>query len=257
MIRVRNEARWIGRALASIMPICERIFVLDDHSDDETAAICMSIPSVVMLRSPFEGLNESRDKNWILDLVQHTEHPDWIIAIDGDEVLQPESVPLIRAALNTPMRCISFRVRYLWDREDQVRVDRVYGQFARQSMFRPGKERFTGTAPGFHTGNVPMSLWGSCCYPGASLLHLGYRDTADRVRKFQWYSKMDPDNEIEGRYLHLIQGDGPVAMPACPEYAGLAARFGQDWHSLVIDIPAVAVLQHAGPLALKPLSEVR
>lgn len=231
MMRVRNEARWIKRSIESIMPLCCPVIVFDDHSDDETPEIVAAMWETVLIRSPFYGLNETRDKNWLLQYIIDSYNPQWIIAIDGDEQLTAESVPLIRDALYTPMRCMSFKVRYLWDREDQVRVDRVYGQFARQSMFRPGKERFTGVAPGFHTGNVPMALWGSCCYPGASLLHYGYLHKEDRIRKYRWYNEQDPNNEVEGKYMHMVQGDLP-------------------------EIPACAVLQHAGPLALRPLSEV-
>ncbi len=231
MLRVKDEARWIARALASIKPLCERIYVMDDSSTDGTYELCLAIPGVMPWRSPFTDLNEARDKSWLLDGVIQIDRPDWIVAIDGDELLTPESIPAIRAALGTDKRCMSFKVRYLWDREDQVRVDRVYGQFARQSMFRPGLERFEGKPPGFHCSNVPKALHSSCAYPAATLLHLGYLHREDRIRKWKWYNEHDPDNDVEQRYSHVVQGDVP-------------------------EIPAEAVLMHAGPLELRPLSEV-
>ena len=46
-MRVKNEARWIRRALESILPICERVAVVfDDHSSDETPEICGAMPGV-------------------------------------------------------------------------------------------------------------------------------------------------------------------------------------------------------------------
>ena len=149
-----------------------------------------------------------------------------------DEILTPESVPLIRANLYTPAKCMSFHVKYLWNDEQTVRVDGVYGQFARQSMFRPTEgARFTGKSPGFHTGNTPEALRASTCYPNAELLHLGYLFRDDRIRKFHFYNERDPGNVGEGFYRHVCQGDIP-------------------------EIPAEAKLMHAGPLELRPLHAI-
>jgi len=55
MIRCKNEARWIERCLASILPLCDQIVVLDDHSDDDTLARCQAMPKTYAFESPFEG----------------------------------------------------------------------------------------------------------------------------------------------------------------------------------------------------------
>src|SRR5437899_367770 len=82
VFRVKNEARWIERSVRSVLPVCDRVLVMDDHSTDDTAAICRSL-GVEVVESPFFDLNEARDKNWLLDQVK----ADWILMIDGDEVL--------------------------------------------------------------------------------------------------------------------------------------------------------------------------
>ena len=232
MTRCRNEARWLKRVIESWMPLCDRLYLLDDRSEDDSAAIAESIPRVIVWPMPDElatTKSEAAHKNWLMNLVLRTQRPDWIFHCDCDEILTPGSIPLIRANLNTAAKCMSFHVRYLWDREDQVRVDGVYGQFARQSMFRPEVgARFEGKPPGFHCGSVPMSMWNSCCYPGVELLHLGYLHREDRLRKFAWYNHEDPENYNEGLYRHMIQGD-------------------------VREVPADAVLKHSGPLRLEPL----
>jgi hypothetical protein len=64
--------------------------------------------------------------------------------------------------------------------------------------------------------------------PGAPLWHLGYNDLEDRVRKYAWYNQMDPNNQPEDCYRHMVQGD-------------------------ITEIPADAVLRHAGPLRLQML----
>jgi glycosyltransferase involved in cell wall biosynthesis len=225
LMRVKNEARWILRALMSITPVCDQVLVMDDHSEDVTPFIARAVPKVTVFDSPFTGLDETRDKNWLLDKARGA---DWILMIDGDEALDPMDVSVVSEATESPAQCFGLKVLYLWDSEHQVRTDGVYGRFRRASMFRPGAHRFQSTAYGgnFHCGNAPLALQARSQPLNASLLHFGYLHKADRLRKYAWYNEQDPGNVMEDRYRHMVQGDLP-------------------------DIPASAHLRHAGPLVLE------
>lgn len=229
MLRLKNEARWIRAVLESAFAVCERIYVLDDHSTDHTADICQSFGERLRLYSSgFASLDEARDKNWLLDLVQLS-GAEWVLAIDGDEVLgKPEAV--LASVASGAADSYALRVLYLWDRPDQVRADGVYGRFWRGSLFRlRDGATFQSTPNGgnFHCGNVPQGL-GQSARSEAFLLHYGYLDARDRRRKFEWYNQYDPGNQAEDSYRHMIQGDpgGPAAE---------------------------LQLRHAGPLVLAPL----
>lgn len=230
MLRVKNEARWIERSISSILPICDRVVVLNDHSTDTTKDICESLSRVEVFDSPFVGLNEARDKNYLLDRAL-VYKPDWIIAIDGDEMLEPGKLEGLRNSMNTPLTCLSLRVNYLWDREDQVRTDGVYGDFHRESVFRPSGARFSaiGKGPNFHCGNVPWEDRQKRRVMDIALLHFGYMHREDRERKFAWYNQVDPKNLVEDGYRHMVIGD---LFPADSKFA------------------------HAGPLRLKELNEM-
>lgn len=222
MLRVRNEARWIREVVESIQPVCWAAVVLDDHSEDETPEICESLGCNVF-RSEFEGLDEARDKNFLLRKAIEMD-PVWILAIDGDEVLDSGSLSAVERACRdsaTPTAC-SFRVRYLWDRRDQLRTDGIYGRFRRGSMFRAGRAvafRQNGNGGNFHCGNVPACTGGEIVHLGVDLLHLGYLHRDDRIRKFRWYNERDPNNQAEDCYRHMVIGD----MPEYP--AGMRARW--------------------------------
>ncbi len=209
MLRVRNEARWIADVLGSIRSLCSQTVVFDDHSDDDTPEICHRTGALV-LRSQFAGLDEARDKNHLLGYVMGL-RPDWILHIDGDEALKAGDARIITEAVKRPAPLwYSLRVLYLWDRTDQVRTDGVYGQYRRPSLFRalPGL-RFRPTTHGgnFHCGNVPRSIRGQCGNLSAALLHYGYMDRADRIRKYEWYRQQDPNSATEDHYRHLVIGD--------------------------------------------------
>jgi hypothetical protein len=144
------------------------------------------------------------DKNFLLDYVRHD--TDWVVMIDGDEVLtQPDN--LVKAISTTASNGLALPVLYLWDREDQIRVDGVYADMSRVSAFRPGQARFEiSGAAGFHCGNVPQSIRGRAI-ADSPLLHFGYLHREDRVRKFDWYNAQDPSNQHEDRYRHMVIGD--------------------------------------------------
>jgi len=231
MLRVKNEARWIAEVLQAIQPACEEIVVFDDHSDDGTPDICASLGATV-LSSGFEGLDEARDKNFLLDRARQR-GAQWLLAIDGDELLEASGVPNIREAVNDSDAYYCFRVRYLWNSRQSVRVDGVYREFYRPSLFRfqDGCKFVGACAPNFHCGNVPAGLSGKKGkLLDVSLLHLGYMDPADRLRKYAWYNAKDtsPDLDREDHYRHIVQGDIP-------------------------EVPADAKLKWAGPLQLETL----
>lgn len=239
-LRVKNEQRWLGRVLESMLPACDRILLFNDHSKDETAAIARSFEKVCVFDSPFEGVEEVRDKNFLLDRLEESAEPgDMVLAIDGDEEIAGGGCNVIRETAAKPEGADSyqFRVLYLWNSESQVRVDGVYRNFHRPSLFRfrRGVRFHSGTACGFHCGNVPQPR--STERLDVKLLHYGYMHKADRLRKWEFYNKLDPENVSEGydwrhpkrgSYPHIVQGDIP-------------------------EVPATAILAHGGPLELRAL----
>ena len=236
MLRIRNEARWIRAVVSSILPVCEHVVILDDHSEDETAGICGAFPErVTVLPSPFEGLDESRDKNYLLKEVMKLD-PKWCLCIDGDEILDPAAPEVIRSELAEPRAaCYSLKVVFLWDAPDTMRTDGVYGRFFRPSLFRarPGPAFLETTYGGhFHCGNVPAGMGCTAQPLDTRILHLGYMSREDRLRKYRWYNETDPGNEAEDCYRHMVQGDLP-------------------------EVPAKAKLMHAGPLTLARLDRIQ
>lgn len=233
MLRVKNEDRWIEAVIESLSSLCYQVVVFDDHSTDNTVALCARAGAEV-ISSPYEGLDETRDKNHLLKRALLTV-PDWILNIDGDEVLEPHCTGRLVEAINgtNPAAAYSLRVRYLWDQLDRVRVDGVYGDFRSLCLFRaadPDNLRYlpTGMPGNLHCARVPLGVRG---YRGAllvDLLHLGYLYRADRLTKYERYTRIDPNNELEDRYRHIVQGDVP-------------------------EVPASARLKHAGPMRFEAI----
>jgi len=237
LLRVRNDERYVGRAIESFLPVCDQIVVLNDRSSDNTAKICAMIPRTTVLDSTYTDLNESRDKTLLLDAAMML-HPSTshCLLFDSDELLVQSDIPLLRKLLSNPGSAFAFRILYAWNREDQIRVDGVYRNFSRGSLFRPQPgDNFQATTHGgnFHCGSVPERLVNRTISSEVRILHLGYLLAEDRIRKWKWYQSIDPNNTVEDNYKHMVIGD--------EEFGGL---------------PATAITRWAGPLVLHSLDDL-
>lgn len=227
VMRIKNEAAHIGEVIESVLPLCESIVILDDHSEDNTVEICESYGDrISIIPSPFEGLDESRDKNFLLGEIRERS-PNWVIWIDGDEVLAPGSAELIRRCADDPRGygTMTFDVCYVWDHSDQIRIDGIFGRMRRASAFRyraasAARLRFQEThGVNLHCGNVPLGVTGPDAQPGVRLKHYGYVTAEQRKRKYEWYTSIDPNNPAEDNYRHLKGDPRARYAPGEPVFA--------------------------------------
>lgn len=226
-MRVKNEASHIGEVIERVLPLCRQVFVFDDHSSDQTVEVCRAFGNrVVVFQSPFEGFDEARDKNYLLQKVVEA-NPEWVLWIDGDEVLESRGAEIVRDAADNAHSGIagfSLKVAYVWNDPQHVRVDGIFGRFKRPSLFRLKGQpldqiNFRRTAFGgnLHCGNVPNGVSGAFRDLDVRLKHYGYMTVDQRTRKHKFYTTIDPGNELEDNYRHLIEIPGARHAPGPPE----------------------------------------
>ncbi len=193
------------------------------------------------LRSPFRPaknelfeVSEIRDKNMLWEYVKAQCTFKHVLCVDGDEML---SLAAIRhfdeavANLEWGADMIAIPFVYLWNDERTQRVDGIYGKAAddlarlrfprlftimRVDPYDLFEMRFAWMGHrqgrkvlgGFHCGSVPQENF----VPKTSgpvfpypIIHFGYMDRSERQRKFEWYNKIDPGNQFEGEYKHMIE----------------------------------------------------
>lgn len=78
-----NEEKYIGRCLDSLQRVADEIVVVDSGSTDNTCHICEG-KGCRVIHHDFEGYVEQ--KNWAMQQARH----DWILSLDGDEMLSEE-----------------------------------------------------------------------------------------------------------------------------------------------------------------------
>lgn len=229
-LRVKNEARWITDVIKSMTPICDHIVLFDDGSSDNTVELAFgaSDQKLVVVHTPFNTMDEARDKDLLLSMAAAQPTVDWIVMIDGDEVLEPLApmrlVAAIESADKLNVSVLSMQVCYLWDSPNMWRTDGLYGDYFRPSMFKVAgvnrdKLKFTrtGNGPNLHCSNFPQGLPGGVSKINCRLLHYGYMYAEDRQRKYEWYNKIDPNNRVEDGYKHIVglpsrHAPGPVHL---------------------------------------------
>lgn len=272
-MRVRNEERWIRRSLERTWQVCQTAVIFDDGSDDSTeeeAVKSFTFDSQALqdgdvtvysgsvdrgpcelhyIHSPFtkairpkERVNENRDKNVLNSYCKSVIDYDYVLCLDGDEMLSKSAVrqfPDVWNFLDNNCDIVVLTFVYLWDAENLRRVDGVYGPLSGISQLRFPRvytikrleehdlfnlsfawEGVRGG--GFHCGSIPMQnfttpLSGLARTIDAPIVHFGYIDETLRQRKYIWYNHIDPNNEHEGCYKHIIgQPDqwapGPVDL---------------------------------------------
>ena len=97
-ILTHNEEKNIEKCIQSLLPLTDKIYVVDSGSTDDTVAICERNNVVVKHR---EWTNYAEQLNWGLDNFDFD--TTWIMRMDADEELTPELVVAIKEFLsNSP-----------------------------------------------------------------------------------------------------------------------------------------------------------
>lgn len=97
LILTHNEEKNIGKCLASLRPLTDRIFIVDSGSDDRTVEIARGFGASVLER---RWTTYAEQFNWGLD--HFDMQTDWVMRLDADEELTPSLVHALRAFLAAP-----------------------------------------------------------------------------------------------------------------------------------------------------------
>jgi glycosyltransferase involved in cell wall biosynthesis len=135
IVPVRNEARNLPRCLNALGQMGE-VYVVDSQSTDATVEIARSHAAQVV-QFHYKG-GWPKKRQWAMDNLPLAY--DWILLLDADEVVTPESVAEIRRAVQDPAingYYLALRMYFL----GQV-LRHGDASFWKLSLFRRGKGRY-------------------------------------------------------------------------------------------------------------------
>ena len=208
MIAVKNGEPWISKTLKSASEVCKEIVVLDDGSTDNTLEICKSFNNVADIKindinMPFD---EARNCN-ILVKMALKRNPDYILAIDHDEILQPDAKKILFKELLThpDATVFEFQILNIWDKPNMYRVDGHYGNWWQKKLLKMENQpknlfiKNTIYPQNLHCKHIPENArgWYKPVRSNVKILHYGYYDTSTREGKFRHYNEINPNSHKE------------------------------------------------------------
>jgi len=225
VVITKNEARNVERCLRSLAPVADEILVVDDHSTDETVALCERLGARVV-RQPWLGFGPQ--KNLGNGLARH----DWILSVDADEALDEELQAAIREA----------RARGLSGAYQVTRLNSYYGRFIRHGLEYPDRKvrlfprsRARWNDSLVHEGLV-LDERLSVTRLGGHLLHYTYADVAEHVAKANRYTSLAAEEAFRrGARPSLARMLGSPATVFLKAYL-LRRGFLDGLHGLVLSV---------------------
>lgn len=223
MYMVKNEEQFIKYSLNSIQKVCSDVVIVDDGSIDNTQKICESFKNVDLYHQENVPFDEPRDRNRLLQMALK-KNPDYILYMDGDEFLLPFSSEILLEDLTVlfPLNDI-FEIQSLelWDEPNHYRIDGLCGNTWRPRIMKiknqPKDLCFSKTPypQNLHTPGLPQNGVGfkKPARSRIKIIHYGNFDSELRMRKFNRYNEIDPNNSSFDGYKHLISGEGRMSGP--------------------------------------------
>ena len=213
MMLTHNEAdRYLERVIENTLLFCDEIIILDDHSTTEQWEKLRELSTkyydgykyrLHIIEATNTWDNESKLRAELLECALMQE-PDWLIAIDADELYEAdrmnEQLPYLMSQADAEW--VGFRFFDMWDDEQYYRDDDNWpaGTSYAPRMFRADvwKVRTLGYG-GFewpdirrHCGSIP-----------ANVLKLKGKNSSVRVKHLGWMKSDDRDK----KYLERLQDD--------------------------------------------------
>ena len=105
---VRNEDRFVRRALLNVADVCDRVLVADHMSTDGTREILRELARELG-HLEVHRIRHSADSHALIEPFAGTD--TWILSVDGDELYDPEGLPQFRRELEEGIHADVFRLR--------------------------------------------------------------------------------------------------------------------------------------------------
>ncbi len=174
-----NEADNLQRSLPTVKFADEVIVVVDSRTTDATVAIAKSFGARVLVR---DWLGYAKQKNLAIDQAGGA----WILSLDADETVPPDSARAIQAAMATNDFDAYYLPRQTWFLGRWIRHGGWYPDWQLR-LFKRGATRFLDVevherldaTP--HTGHLSRAV----------LHHYSYRDLDDYFRRLNHYTSLE------------------------------------------------------------------
>lgn len=230
---VRNEQDTLEKSLTSIRPIADEIVIIDTGSFDKTLSICRKF-SFNRIFSHVWSHDFSKTKNYGIKQCKG----DWILSMDADEMLDPNSASVIKTAVSNAKQNIAGFALHIKDHPQALDPESPINP---RSFFPSPQCRV------FRRDNKIMFQGKVAEKPDETVKQIGGIDLLDaKIHHFLWRGKGDEYRDGRLRYYAKLGAAMPIppSEPAPREEsaAPLAAIVIPAFNSLAATKECVAAL---------------
>lgn len=193
-----NEEANIGRCIRSV-PWADEVIVVDSGSTDRTRAIANGLGAKV-IEEKWRGYRDQ--KQFAVDQASN----DWILSLDADEALSPESVKELESLFSSQMETFE-----KYDGFEFPRLSYHMGRWIKHGGWYPDRQLrlFHKARARWAEGHVHERVSAKSVYQLSSpILHWPFRDLTMQVTKNNQYSSLGArdlfDRKKSFSYLKLI-----------------------------------------------------
>lgn len=220
LLAARDELAELPGLLANLAPHVDGVVALDDGSLDGTGRWLAARPEVLEVlhveRGPWD---EPRNHRLLVEAgLRHG--ADWFLSIDADERVEREfrdrAERVIRRGAWLGLKSFSIHLHDLWDAEDRVRVDGIWGRKSVARLFRALPGHVFDHAP-LHAQKAPLQsrVAGRFFVPANLILyHRAMLTSEGRAERRARYERLDPDSVYQAiGYAYLTDEAGLRLQP--------------------------------------------
>jgi hypothetical protein len=199
LLLFRDEAGALPGYFANVAPQVDGIVALDHGSIDGSTELAAGEPKLVeLLRRPRDAPFDQGLQQRLLTEAGMCNGADWLLGLDADERLERSAGERIRARIAEDGQggCDAYALPIceLWDRPDAFRVDGIWGQKARTTLFRASEDhRFDDRRFHAQWGSVRGPPFGRHPRIDARIYHFGMFSRKERIERQARWRELDPD----------------------------------------------------------------
>jgi len=192
------------------MKFADALVFLDDGSVDNTAAAFMDDAVIIHVkRNNNSAFDDFANRCLLFDIAKII-NTKWLLFLDLDERLDLRYLKAFKSLLRkNNVELVRFRYVHLWDSDNKFRADYPYsnnGVQYRLKMMRKKESMQLNYNSKLHFELQPYESTLVLCSP-ILIIHWGNLKESDRRRRYNNYKKLDPHNESQSSYEHLISED--------------------------------------------------
>jgi len=247
VMQARNEARHLPGCLDHLRDHVDGFVILDDGSTDRTPDIIRAEPKLLeRLDNPVthpHTWNERRNKQLLLEAAQRHQ-AQWVLICDADERFETlflRGLQRIGLALDRMgFLMLTVALRELWDTPRQYRVDGKWGHKRGTRLMKLPKKISFDASLDYHDTWIPDSMRPASCLNQRhatlfyNLYHLKMVHATDRMKRRDFYKKLDPENKLQWQGYDYLTEVGESLQTEC-----IAPERGYDFDTLPADLQAM------------------